>query len=397
MGVLFDVTEQHRINDQLRQSQKMEAVGQLTGGLAHDFNNLLAGMSGALQLLDTHVRGGEINNALMSRYITTARGAADRAAALTHRLLAFARKQPLKPTRVNAFDLACGIEDLIRRTVGPHIVIEITGPQRLWSIMVDSNQLENALVNLCVNAKDAMPSGGTITIQASNQRMKEIVTGADCLPAGDYVCLTVSDTGTGMDQQTVSRAFDPFFTTKPLGAGTGLGLSMVYGFARQSNGLARIDSMLGKGTKVSLLLPRYCEADVTSNEEDDIVKASAPIKIIVLVDDEPIVRDFVKEVLENEGYAVFEAEDAAAGLALFKNRAVVDLLVSDIGLPGEMNGRQMVSAIRQSRPNLNVLFITGYAGEEAVGSEGDDAKTQLLTKPFLIETLVRRVSMMLAD
>lgn len=393
-GVLFDVTEQHRINDQLRQSQKMEAVGQLTGGLAHDFNNLLAGMSGALQLLEMRIRAGDSGTSLL-RYISTARSAGDRAAALTHRLLAFSRKQPLQPARTDVSEMARGIEELIRHTVGPNVDVAVVNREAVWPTMVDGNQLENALVNLCVNARDAMPCGGQIVIEASNLRMHEPVAGDDRLPVGDYVCLSVSDTGTGMDEDTAARAFDPFFTTKPLGAGTGLGLSMVYGFARQSGGLAHINSVVGEGSKVSLLLPRYCDTVAVGEAGSDKHQEAAPAKVIVLVDDELIVRDFVREVLQQEGHAVLEAEDAASGLSILASHPTVDLLISDIGLPGEMNGQEMVSAARENRPNLKVLYITGYAGEAKIADDSHPEKTQLLTKPFLIETLLKRVSVML--
>ncbi len=283
----------------LRHSQKMEAVGQLTGGLAHDFNNLLAGISGSLELLQARVAQGRIGD--LDRYLVAAQGASKRAAALTHRLLAFTRRQTLdsKPTDVNR--LVAGMEELARRTVGPAVEVEVVGAAGLWATLVDPNQLENALLNLCINARDAMPDGGRLTIETSNLWLDERTARQRGLPPGQYISLCVSDTGTGMTPEVVRRAFDPFFTTKPIGMGTGLGLSMIYGFVQQSGGQARIYSEPGQGTTVCLYLPRH--HGEAASDEADAELATAPRagqgETVLVVDDEPTVRTLVTELLED--------------------------------------------------------------------------------------------------
>jgi len=382
--------------EQLRQSQKMEAVGQLTGGLAHDFNNLLAGISGSLELIQTRLSQGRIND--IERYMTAAQGAARRAAALTHRLLAFSRRQTLapKPTNVNA--LVAGIEDLIRRTVGPAIQIEVVGASGLWPALVDPSQLENALLNLCINARDAMPEGGRITIETANKWLDHAAARLHDMPEGQYLSLCVTDTGTGMSPEVVARAFEPFFTTKPIGQGTGLGLSMIYGFAKQSGGQVRIYSEPGEGTTMCIYLPRYLgDAEPT----DPLAAFGAPARAeqgetVLVVDDEPTVRMLVADVLEELGYTAIEAADSMAGLKLLQSDMRIDLLITDVGLPGGMNGRQMADAGRVTRPDLKVLFITGYA-ENAVLNNGHLAPgMQVLTKPFAVDVLGARIRELVA-
>ncbi|WP_238274772.1 MULTISPECIES: PAS domain-containing protein [Methylobacterium] len=398
-----DVTERIReqarlaeTEDALRQSQKMEAVGQLTGGLAHDFNNLLAGISGSLELIQTRLSQGRIND--IERYMTAAQGAARRAAALTHRLLAFSRRQTLapKPTNVNA--LVAGIEDLIRRTVGPAIQIEVVGASGLWPALVDPSQLENALLNLCINARDAMPEGGRITIETANKWLDHAAARLHDMPEGQYLSLCVTDTGTGMSPEVVARAFEPFFTTKPIGQGTGLGLSMIYGFAKQSGGQVRIYSEPGEGTTMCIYLPRYLgDAEPT----DPLAAFGAPARAeqgetVLVVDDEPTVRMLVADVLEELGYTAIEAADSMAGLKLLQSDMRIDLLITDVGLPGGMNGRQMADAGRVTRPDLKVLFITGYA-ENAVLNNGHLAPgMQVLTKPFAVDVLGARIRELVA-
>jgi PAS domain S-box-containing protein len=381
--------------ESLRQSQKMEAVGQLTGGLAHDFNNLLTGISGSLELLEARLAQGRY--AELDRYLNVAQGAAKRAAALTHRLLAFSRRQTLDPKPVELNRLAAGMDELIRRTVGPAVNLRIEAATGLWMTLADPNQLENALLNLCINARDAMPDGGSLTIETANRLLDADQARAMDLQAGPYVSLSVSDTGGGMTADVMARAFDPFFTTKPIGAGTGLGLSMVYGFVRQSGGQARIYSEAGQGTTVSLYLPRYAgEQDLPEMAAARPAEQRGDGETVLVVDDEPTVRMLVNEVLEELGYDALEAEDAVAGLKVLESRRRVDLLVTDVGLPGGMNGRQLAEAALAARPDLKILFITGYA-ETTIISGGDlRPGMHIVTKPFSLETLARRIKEIIA-
>jgi len=393
-----DITEEKarataltQAQEHLRQSQKMEAVGQLTGGLAHDFNNLLTGITGSLELVQSRVRQGRIEE--VEKYINAAQSAARRAAALTHRLLAFSRRQTLDPKPININRLVLGMGDLIQRTIGPEIALESVSGAGLWSTLVDPSQLENALLNLCINARDAMPTGGKLTIEASNRWLDEQAARERDAPPGQYVSLCVSDTGTGMSPEVKERAFDPFFTTKPIGMGTGLGLSMIYGFARQSGGEVRIYSELDKGTMVCLYLPRHVDKDETLEVERTVPELPRAEKheTVLVVDDEPTVRMLVSDVLQEAGYTTIEAEDGVTGLKILNSAVRIDLLVSDVGLPGGMNGRQLADAARVARPELKVLFITGYA-ENAVLNHGHlSAGMHVLTKPFTVDNLSRRV------
>ncbi|MEO8937285.1 MAG: ATP-binding protein [Burkholderiaceae bacterium] len=380
----------------LRQSQKMEALGQLTGGLAHDFNNLLTGITGSLELLQRRIAEGRIHD--LDRYLITAQSAARRAAALTHRLLAFARRQTLDPKAIDVDQLVAGMEEMIRRTMGPQILCEIVGPSELWPALVDANQLENALLNLCINARDAMPEGGWLTIETANHSLVPTAAHAFDLAAGQYLALSVTDSGTGMSEEIVKRAFDPFFTTKPLGAGTGLGLSMVYGFARQSGGQVRIDSEPGRGTTITLYLPRHFGEieSVHKQREKPLAAHAIHEETVLVIDDEPTVRTLIAEVLDDLGYRCFEAHDGAAGLELLQSNARVDLLITDVGLPGGLNGRQVADAARALRPGLRVLFITGYAENAVVGNGGLDPGMAVLTKPFSLELLSQRIGAMLS-
>jgi signal transduction histidine kinase len=391
------INERERIEEALRQSQKMEAVGQLTGGLAHDFNNLLTGITGSLELLGTRLAQGRLKD--LERYIVAAQGAANRAAALTHRLLAFSRRQTLdpKPTIINR--LLSDMEDLIRRSIGPAITLEIVGSAGLWTTSVDPNQLENALLNLCINARDAMPGGGRLTVETSNRWIDARAGRERELTPGQYVSLCVSDTGTGMPPDVVARAFDPFFTTKPLGMGTGLGLSMIYGFAKQSGGQVRIYSEVGQGTMVCLYLPRHYGDAESSEKPADLGEAprAKPGETVLIVDDEPAIRMLVSEVLEDLGYTAIEAADGPAGLKLLQSDRRIDLLITDVGLPGGMNGRQVADAARSLRPGLKVLFITGYAENAALGNGHLDPGMQILTKPFVMETIASRIKDLIAE
>ena len=380
-----------KVEEALRQSQKMEAVGQLTGGLAHDFNNLLTGITGSLDLLNVRLAQGRLKE--LDRYITAAQGAAKRAAALTHRLLAFSRRQTLDPKPTDVDRLVAGMEDLIRRTIGPSITLEVVGTAALWSVMVDPNQLENALLNLCINARDAMPDGGRLTIETANKWLDSRAARERELPPGQYISLCVTDTGTGMPPDVIARAFDPFFTTKPLGQGTGLGLSMIYGFARQSEGQVRIYSEVGQGTTLCIYLPRHL--GLAESEPDTASQADAPRaeagETVLVVDDEPTVRMLVTEVLEDLGYTALEAADGASGLRVLHSDVRVDLLITDVGLPGGMNGRQVADAARVRRPDLKVLFITGYAENAVLGNGHLDRGMHVLTKPFAMEALASQI------
>jgi PAS domain S-box-containing protein len=371
----------------LRQSQKMEAVGQLTGGLAHDFNNLITGIAGSLDLLQTRLSQGRAGET--ARYIAAAQGACKRAAALTHRLLAFSRRQMLDPRPTDVRLLVADMADLVRRTMGPAITVEFLATGAMWATLVDRNQLENALLNLCLNARDAMPHGGRLTIETASVALDAPAAQERGLAPGQYVKLCVSDTGEGMSRDVVQRAFEPFFTTKPLGMGTGLGLSMIYGFVRQSGGQPHIASMPGIGTKVSLYLPRHAGQAELAHQTDPAF-AKPPLsqgKTVLVVDDEATLRMLMTDILLDEGHVPIEAGDGAAALKVLRSDVAIDLLVTDIGLPGGMNGRQVADAARMLRPALKVLFITGYA-ETAVKL---DAGMHLLRKPFAMETLVGKM------
>jgi PAS domain S-box-containing protein len=399
-----DITEQketQRALDDARealfQSQKMEAIGQLTGGLAHDFNNLLTGILGSLQLMESRLAQGRFKE--LDRYLSVAEASAKRAAALTHRLLAFSRRQTLDPKPTDMNRLVAEMDELIRRTVGPEIIVETVTAAGLWCTLVDPNQLENALLNLCINARDAIPDGGRITIETANKWLDSRAAAERDLLQGQYVTLCVSDTGTGMPAETVARAFDPFFTTKPLGEGTGLGLSMVYGFVRQSGGQARIYSELGLGSMVCLYLPRHHGQDEGEDLNADLpaLPQAQDGDTVLIVDDEPAVRMLVAEVLADLGYHAIEAEEGQAGLKILETRRRIDMLVTDVGLPGGINGRQLADAALALRPKLKVLFITGYAENAVIGSGHLKPGMHVLTKPFAIDELTRRVKSILQE
>ena len=383
--------ELRRSEEALRQSQKMEAVGQLTGGLAHDFNNLLAGISGSLDLMSLRIGQGRFTE--LEKYLLAAQGSAKRAAALTHRLLAFARRQTLAPESTDVNQLVGGMLDLVQRTVGPAIQVHFTRLPDDQPLLVDQSQLENAVLNLCINARDAMPNGGRILIEASHRTLGEANTRDFELAPGRYLHLSVTDTGSGMTADIAAKACEPFFTTKPLGQGTGLGLSMIYGFARQSGGQLRLRSIPGEGTTVCLYLPlrpaeRPCDTSLADGRPCLLEGANATV---LVVDDEPTVRMLVTDLLRELGYVIIEAADGAGGLEVLHSDARIDLLVTDVGLPGGMNGRQLADAARVHRPALKVLFITGFA-ETSLLSDGHlEPGMAILTKPFAVEALAQRV------
>ena len=380
----------------LRHSQKMEAVGQLTGGIAHDFNNLLTGIIGSLEMMRR--RGAQGRLVDVDRFVGVAMTSANRAAALTHRLLAFSRRQSLAPTAVDARELVAGLEDLLRRTIGPAIVLETVAATDLWATRCDANQLENAILNLVINARDAMPDGGRLTIETANVELDETyaATAPDVRP-GRYVCLAVTDTGTGMPPDVMSRAFDPFYTTKPIGQGTGLGLSMIYGFVRQSDGAVRLYSEMGRGTTVKVYLPRHSGAAEKGRDETAgrAATVSATDQVVLVVEDETSVRDLVIDVLDDLGFRVLEAHDGPSGLRIVQSDVRIDLLVTDVGLPG-FNGRQLADAARALRPGLKVLFMTGYAHNAAVGNGLLEPGMEIITKPFAIDALSDRIAEIVA-
>ncbi|WP_211585183.1 PAS domain-containing protein [Gluconobacter wancherniae] len=399
-----DMTERAELEEQLRQSQKMEAVGQLTGGLAHDFNNLLAGIGGGLELLSVRIGQGRTTG--LERYINAAQEAVQRAASLTHRLLAFSRRQTLDPRPTDVNDLIESLAGLLRGTAGPaiNLVIDLeTGP---WLTRVDANQLENAVLNLCINARDAMPEGGRMWVRARNRTLGRAEAMEADLPAGDYVLVAVEDTGRGMTPDTAARAFDPFFTTKPIGQGTGLGLSMIYGFARQSGGHVRIASVPGEGTLVRMWLPRYVTA--TTDLEPPKVAASRTVRMdgvslkgvhVLVVDDEAALRMVVRDVVEDLGGTVRSAESGPAALRMLEQDRNLqpDVLVTDIGMPGGLNGRQLAQRLRGRWPRLRILFITGYAEQGVLEDSVSEDHTAILVKPFGLEALGRKLAALMDD
>jgi CheY-like chemotaxis protein/anti-sigma regulatory factor (Ser/Thr protein kinase) len=373
----------------------MEAVGQLTGGIAHDFNNLLAGIVGSLDLMRMRISEGRTGE--LDRYLDGAMTSANRAASLTHRLLAFSRRQPLAPRPVDANELIASVEELLRRTTGPSIQIELGLEAGLWATLCDPNQLENAILNLVINARDAMPDGGRVRIETANVHLdKADIVAEDEEKPGPYICIGVSDTGVGIDPAILDKVFDPFFTTKPLGQGTGLGLSMIYGFARQSEGHARIHSEVGRGTSVKLYLPRHQRAgeEAAPTQPEQIEREKLGSATVLVVEDEEIVRSLIVEVLEDIGYRVLEAADGPAGLAILQSPEPIALLITDVGLPG-MNGRQLADAGRERRPGLKTMFITGYAESAMLSSSKLEPGMIIVTKPFAVNALEEHIRKMM--
>jgi PAS domain S-box-containing protein len=372
----------------LRQSHKMEAVGQLTGGIAHDFNNMLTGVIGSLDLLRRNLAAGRMER--VERYMDAATSSAQRAAALTSRLLAFGRRQSLDLMATDVNALVDGMEELLHRTLGEQVVLETHLTGVLWAAFTDANQLESALLNLCINARDAMSDGGKLVVETDNVELDERYTrDYPELEPGDYVVLSVTDTGAGMSASTIEKVFEPFFTTKPVGQGTGLGLSMIYGFARQSGGHVRIYSELGRGTTVKLFVPRFHgEVEATAEKSGQTPRGLG--ETVMVVEDDPSVRLIVTEVLEELGYGAIEAVDANRAIPILQSDERIDLLVTDVGLPG-LNGRQLAEIARQTRPDLKILFITGYAQNAAVRAGFLDEGMDMMTKPFAVDALAMRI------
>lgn len=387
--VRHEVAERLRAEDALRQAQKMEAIGQLTGGVAHDFNNLLTVIIGGL---DTIKRSKPGDHARIARAANLALLGAQRAASLTSRLLAFSRRQPLEPRPVELNALVREMTELLHRTLGEQIELEAVLAPRLWMVEVDSDQLGSAIVNLAVNARDAMPNGGKLTIETANTALDEsyAATVAEVRP-GQYVMIAISDTGSGMSKEVRERAFEPFFTTKEAGRGTGLGLSMVYGFVKQSNGHVSIYSEEGHGTTVKLYFPRYLgDAEAPGATDADATPASSEGEVILVVEDNEEVRAYSTMILSELGYTVLEAPEAEAALKILRSRQRIDLLFTDVVLPGK-NGRVLADAAAELRPGLKVLFTTGYSRNAIVHQGRLDAGVQLISKPFTFDQLAVRV------
>lgn len=388
----IEMNERERAEEALRHAQKMEAIGQLTGGLAHDFNNMLTGVVGSLDMIQRRL--GRQHSTEVDRYIDAAVTSANRAAALTHRLLAFARRQSLDPQPVDVNRLILSMEDMLRRTIGEHIQLTTQLKPTLWLAHTDAHQLENALLNLVINSRDAMPAGGRLLIGTANIAIDHSL--PDSTEPGDYVQLSVSDTGCGMSTEVITKAFDPFFTTKPIGQGTGLGLSMVYGFVKQTGGQVHIDSQPGQGTSISLLLPRDQQEPIQAEAAVDTreVPCARNDETILVVEDEAAVRMLVIEVLQELGYAVLEASGSDSALPILSSERKIDLLITDVGLPG-MNGRQLADIARNHRPDLKILFVTGYAANARVRGEFLSLGMEMLAKPFNIDALAMKVRQMI--
>ncbi|MGP6423863.1 PAS domain-containing protein [Pseudomonas pharyngis] len=392
-----EMFERERAEDALRHAQKMEAVGQLTGGIAHDFNNMLTGIIGSLDLMQRYIANGRADE--IGRFTDAAVSSANRAAALTHRLLAFSRRQSLDRKTLDVNELIRSLEDLIRRTKGDPIELKLRLADNVWSVSTDVSQLENALLNLVINARDAMPDGGELLIETANVYLDgNDITTLEPVKAGDYLMLAVSDNGTGMTPSVRSKAFDPFFTTKPIGQGTGLGLSMIYGFAQQSGGHVSLDSLPGQGTCVRLYLPRLHAPEPEQPLAETVSETPTPAtgETVVVVEDDPAVRMLVMDLLKELGYRAHEAEDARSALPLLESDMRVDLLVTDVGLPG-MNGRQLAEIARQHRPGLKVLFMTGYAQKAAERQGFLEDGMDMVAKPFSIEQLAGKIRTMISQ
>ena len=388
-GVGRDVTQRKLLEDQLRQSQKMEAVGQLTGGLAHDFNNMLTGILGGIDMVRRRLSEGRMAD--VDRFLDAAMQSGQRAAALTHRLLAFSRRQTLDNRPLDVGALTVSMEDLLTRTLGEQVSLRISAQPDLWPAVADDNQLESAILNLAINARDAMPEGGELTIAARNVYLSDLqLAESDHAAAGDYVEISVTDTGTGMPAEVLEKVFDPFYTTKPLGQGTGLGLSMIYGFIQQSHGHVVIDSEEGRGTTIRLFLPRHLGPVEDETQANDEAAPTGAGETVLVIEDDPAVRLLVMQVLEELGYRGVETADGRQAVPILESSRKIDLLISDVGLPG-LNGRQLAEIARETRPDLPILFMTGYAKQAADQAAFLGGGMEIITKPFAIEQLGRRI------
>jgi PAS domain S-box-containing protein len=392
--VTRDLTERRANEQRLRQAQKMEAVGQLTGGVAHDFNNMLTVVIGNIENMRRRLQ--ERSDPALERLANAALHGAQRGALLVHRLLAFSRSQPLQPRVLSVNTLVAGMSEMLRRTLGETIQIETVLAGGVWPIFGDATELESALLNLAINARDAMPDGGRLTIEAANVFLDEPYARDAEIAPGQYVGIFVSDTGIGMPTDVIAKAFDPFFTTKEPGVGTGLGLSQVYGFVRQSGGHVKIYSEVGAGTTLKLYMPRHVEAHAAVPERSAVTETPRGRgETILVVEDDADVRSFVVETLQELGYKVAVAADGAEGLRLLDAHREIAALLTDVGLPGGMNGRQLADEAKRRRSGLKVLFMSGYARNAIVHHGRLDSGVELLTKPFTFATLGMRIRRLL--
>jgi signal transduction histidine kinase len=393
-----EIRERMQVEEALRQAQKMEAIGQLTGGVAHDFNNLLTVIMGSLDSIRRQLESPEkeLDIARLRRLQSMAFQAAERASTLTSRLLAFARRQPLNPEAIDVNKLAAGLTDLLQRTLGERIELESVSTPGLWLATADRAELESAIVNVAINARDAMPDGGKLTIDTANAWLDEeyVRTLTEPVPPGQYVMLAVADTGHGMDKQTLDRVFEPFFTTKGVGKGTGLGLSQVYGFMRQSGGHIRIYSEPGAGTTIKLYLPRNADPDAKLSQRKFETVADGGSETILVVEDHDGLREYSTSVLRELGYHVLEASEGGQALEFLTGRHDVHLLFTDVVLPG-LNGRQLADEALRIRPDLKVLFTTGYTRNAIVHNGRLDQGVDLISKPFTFAALATKVRQIL--
>jgi len=385
-----EIHERARAEEQLRQASKMEAVGRLTGGLAHDFNNLLTVVMGNVEAMQRKLKDG--GDEKIKNYADFAMQGAKRAAALTKRLLAFSRGQPLDPELVNANELVSSMTELFARTLGEKVSLKTAIVENLWTIEVDPNQFEASLLNLVVNARDAMPKGGSLTIETSNVKLDAAYAEKhEGVVPGEYVAITVSDTGMGMSPETLARVFEPFFTTKPAGEGTGLGLSQLYGFVKQSGGHVSLESIVGSGTKVSLYLPRALGESAALANGRKPQGAESDRNTVLIVEDDDDVRQYAVSLFRELGYGVLEAADGTAALRILESRPEVRFMFTDVGLPGDYNGKELADEARRRRPYLRVLYTTGYARTDILRQGRLDANAQVVTKPFTFDELSTKV------
>ncbi len=394
-ALVEEVQQREKVEGQLRQSQKMEAIGQLTGGIAHDFNNMLGVIMGSLDLIQRRIKKGDFS---IERFLDAASKGTERAAALTHRLLAFARQQPLAPETIDANKMIASMSELLGSTLGEQVRIETVVAAGLWKTHADSGQLESALLNIAINARDAMPDGGKLTIETGNAYLDEAYCRQHAeVEPGQYVMIAMTDTGSGMPPEVIARAFDPFFTTKPPGKGTGLGLSQVYGFLKQSRGHINIYSELGAGTTVKLYLPRLAGAPAEAAQPAaQATEMAGGGETIVVVEDDPLMRRLATEALRELGYTVFDTDNAQSALAILDSEPGVNLLFTDVVMP-EVNGRKLADEALRRRPTLKVLFTTGYTPNAVVHGGVLDPGVSLLTKPFTLEQLALKIRAVLSE
>jgi PAS domain S-box-containing protein len=400
--VARDVTDQlrredtlARAEDQLRQSHKMEAVGQLTGGIAHDFNNMLTGVIASLGLIQRRLKAGRTDG--LNEFIEAGMNSASRAATLTHSLLAFARRQSLDVKSQDINTLISGIQEIVRRPLGENISLDLVLDPQLWAALTDANQFESALLNLALNARDAMPEGGRLRIETSNSLVEATASGhgSEIVP-GDYVVVSVTDTGIGMPPDVIAKAFEPFFTTKPIGQGTGLGLSMIYGFVKQSGGHVHIKSEVGRGTTISIYLRRAPAGEGAANDTADLPLLRGHGETVLVVEDDDSVRFTITELLKELGYTYFACPDASSAIPYLQSSSRIDLLLTDVGLPN-MNGRQLAELGRQHRADLKVLFISGYTEKATARAEFLGPGMKMLGKPFTVDVLSAKIRSVLED